>query len=42
MRDNISALVVIAATSLGTRVHGWARFISTEFYPLLVGGLPVS
>ena len=38
MPDNTPALVVIAAGGLGTRVHGWARFIPKEFYP--VGGRP--
>ena len=38
MPDNTLALVVIAAGGLGTRVHGWARFIPKEFYP--VGGRP--
>lgn len=38
MPDNTPALVVVAAGGLGTRVHGWARFIPKEFYP--VGGRP--
>jgi UTP-glucose-1-phosphate uridylyltransferase len=38
MPDNTPALVVIAAGGLGTRVHGWARFIPKEFYP--VAGRP--
>jgi UTP-glucose-1-phosphate uridylyltransferase len=38
MPDNSPALVVVAAGGLGTRVHGWARFIPKEFYP--VGGRP--
>jgi UTP-glucose-1-phosphate uridylyltransferase len=28
------AQVVVAAGGLGTRVHGWARFIPKEFYPV--------
>jgi len=38
MPDNTPALVVVAAGGLGTRVHGWARFIPKEFYP--VSGRP--
>lgn len=34
MPDNTPALVVVAAGGLGTRVHGWARFIPKEFYPV--------
>jgi UTP-glucose-1-phosphate uridylyltransferase len=34
MPDNNPALVVVAAGGLGTRVHGWARFIPKEFYPV--------
>ena len=33
MPDDSPALVVVAA-GLGTRVHGWARFIPKEFYPV--------
>jgi UTP-glucose-1-phosphate uridylyltransferase len=36
--DSAPARVVVAAGGLGTRVHGWARFIPKEFYP--VGGRP--
>lgn len=38
MTENTPAQVVAAAGGLGTRVHGWARFIPKEFYP--VGGRP--
>lgn len=38
MPGNTTALVVVAAGGLGTRVHGWAQFIPKEFYP--VGGRP--
>lgn len=38
MPDNTPPLVVVAAGGLGTRVHGWARIIPKEFYP--VGGRP--
>jgi len=34
MPDDTPALVVVAAGGLGTRVHGWARFIPKEFYPV--------
>lgn len=34
MPDNVPACVVIAAGGLGTRVHGWARFLPKEFYPV--------
>jgi UTP-glucose-1-phosphate uridylyltransferase len=34
MPDDSPALVVVAAGGLGTRVHGWARFIPKEFYPV--------
>lgn len=34
MPENTPALVVVAAGGLGTRVHGWARLIPKEFYPV--------